>query len=373
MTELRPIEHRVPDPPRPGRPSRLLVWVAVLALFFGGIGIGWLVGSQPSSSPALTEAVAEATTTTTTTTALAEAGPPATAPVVPGSSDEPVADVAEALLPSIVQIETSAGLGSGVIYDSNGLILTAAHVVDGFRNVTVRLADGDKLPGEVLGTDANDDIAVVRVDRNGLPAAPLALGEKPRVGQLAIALGSPWGLDSTVTAGVVSAVDRPLRDSRGIVRNMIQTDAPINPGNSGGALADRYGRVIGINVSIFSVTGANSGVGFAVPIDRAYQVAQAIVEGGSVEPAFLGIRGTDNAIGEGGALITEVMPGSAAAAAGVQVGDLVTAIDGTPITGIAELAAQIRAHQPGDVVTLQVVRDGQTIDLEVELGAQPTS
>ncbi len=372
MTGLRQIDHSVSDPPRPGRPSRLLIWFAALALFVGGIGIGWLVGTEPSPTPTVTEAVAE-TTTTTAAPAPAEAGPPNTAPLVPGSSDEPVADVAEALLPSIVQIETSAGLGSGVIYDSDGLIMTAAHVVDGFRNVTVRLADGDKLPGEVLGTGANEDIAVVRVDRTGLPAAPLALGVKPRVGQLAIALGSPWGLNSTVTAGVVSAVDRPLTDPSGVTRSMIQTDAPINPGNSGGALADRYGRVIGINVSIFSVTGSNAGVGFAVPIDRAYEVAQAIVEGGSVEPAFLGVRGADNAIGEGGALITEVMPGSAAARAGIQVDDLVTAIDGRRITGIKDLAAAIRDHQPGDVVTLTIVRDGQTMDVDVELGAQPSS
>ncbi len=372
MTELRHVEPYVSDPPRPPGPSRVLIWLAALALFGAGIGIGWLVGTEPATETAGTAAVV--TAETAPSGSIPETAPPTTAPLVEGgSSAEPVADVAEALLPSIVQIQTSGGIGSGVIYDSNGLILTAAHVVDGSRNVTVRLFDGDKLPGEVLGTDANDDIAVVRVDRKGLPAAPLALDEKPRVGQLAIALGSPWGLDSTVTAGVVSAVDRPLSDARGITRSMIQTDAPINPGNSGGALADRYGRVIGINVSIFSVTGANSGVGFAVPIDRAYEVAQAIVEGKRIEPAFLGVRGTDRAIGEGGALITEVMPGSAAEQAGIQVGDLVTSLDGEPITGIRDLAAAVRSRQPGDVVELEVVRDGETLTLQVELGAQPSS
>ncbi len=372
MTELQHLEPHTTDPPRPGRPSRILVWLAALALFGAGVGIGWLVGTEPAVRPAGTVA-AEATSTSPAPT-VPETAPPTTVPLVEGrSSDEPVADVAEALLPSIVQIQTPAGIGSGVIYDSNGLILTAAHVVDGFSNVTVRLSDGDKLPGDVLGTDANNDIAVIRIDRSGLPAAPLALDEKPRVGQLAIALGSPWGLDSTVTAGVVSAVDRPLEGPRGVIRSMIQTDAPINPGNSGGALADRYGRVIGINVSIFSVAGANAGVGFAVPIDRAYEVAQAIIEGRQVEPAFLGVRGTDMAIGEGGALITEVMPDSAAERAGIRVGDLVTSLDGQQITGIQDLAAAVRSRQPGDVVTVEVVRDGETLTLEVELGAQPSS
>jgi S1-C subfamily serine protease len=196
-------------------------------------------------------------------------------------------------------------------------------------------------------------------------AAPLALDEEVRVGQLAVALGSPWGLDSTVTAGIVSAADRSLD---GV--SVIQTDASINPGNSGGPLADRFGRVIGINVSIFTTSGANDGVGFAVPIDRAYEIAQAIVSGESIEPAFLGVSGSDNEIGEAGAVVSEVYTGSAADAAGLRVGDLITAVDGESVSGIQELSAMIKERRPGESVVVEFVRNGTVSEVEVTLGAR---
>ena len=174
-----------------------------------------------------------------------------------GDSEEPVADVAAALSPSVVQIETSDGLGSGVVFRADGYILTAAHVVAGSREVTVRLADGTQLEGRVVGADDNSDVAVVQVDETGLPAA--ATTTNIRVGQMAIAIGSPWGLDQTVTAGVVSSVSRTVAGPDGVPRTAIQTDAPINPGNSGGALADRHGRVIGINDAIYSLPAAATG------------------------------------------------------------------------------------------------------------------
>jgi serine protease Do len=290
-------------------------------------------------------------------------------------SDEPIADVAEQLLRSIVQIGLPAGgVGSGVIYASDGKIMTAAHVVEGFDTVEVVLSTGEREQGTVLGADSGNDIAVIEIDRTGLPAAPLALDSKPRVGQMAIALGSPWGLDSTVTAGIVSAVDRALPDFQANrVRLMLQTDAPINPGNSGGALAGRDGRVIGINVSIFSASGANDGVGFAVPIDRAYRVAEALVAGGQFLPGYLGVSITESLDGSAGAVITEIQPSTPAASSGLQLDDRVISVDGAPIGDGDDLAAQIGGRQAGDVVQLTIVRDGEELTIDVELAERPSN
>ena len=291
---------------------------------------------------------------------------------VPG--EEPVADAAAVILPSVVQIQTGAGsgsgVGSGVIYDSDGLILTAAHVVAGSENVTVRFNDGEEVQGTVLGGTSGADVAVVQVDRTGLPAAELAVDDEPRVGQMAIAVGSPWGLQSTVTSGIISAVDQSI-PSGASARAVLQTDAAINPGNSGGPLVDREGRVIGINVSIFSLSGANDGVGFAVPIDIAADVAEQIVAGETIQSAFLGVVGEDVESGQAGASITEVSPGTAADEAGVEVGDLVISLDGVRIQGIADLAAQVQTHRPGATVELEVIRDGEQIVLQVTLGERP--
>lgn len=363
------------------RAPRILVFLAVVAVFAGGIGIGWLAGPPPATEIPVTTTTTPATTTLTDPETDVVAPPPdntappsdpSTDPLVGANSEEPVADVAEALLPSVVEIELPAGgLGSGVIYDSNGRILTAGHVVIGVDTVLVRFANGDRVPGRVIGTDDGNDIAVIEVDATGLPAAPLALDDDPRPGQLAIALGSPWGLNSTVTSGIISAVDQSIEGPDGNIRLMLQTDASINPGNSGGPLADRYGRIIGINVSIYSASGANDGVGFAVPIDRAYRVARAIVEGGSFEPAFLGVTIAPTDTGRAGSVITTITPGTAAEQSGLQLGDIVVAVDGDPIADYIDLAAVIRNYAAGDVVILEVQRDGKTEFFEVELGPRP--
>lgn len=323
--------------------------VAPLAV---GVGLGWLAFSSPTTAPEVAPPPAAAVQET--------AAPVATA--------EPVADVADALLPSVVQIETARGLGSGVIYDSDGLILTAAHVVEGNREVRVRLSDGTQLVGEVLGGDSAADIAVVRVDATGLPAARLALDEEVRVGQLAVAIGSPYGLDSTVTSGVVSAVNQSVGNRSGF-QSLIQTDAAINPGNSGGALANRDGEVIGINVSIYSSTGGNEGVGFAVPIGLAADLADAVVSGDPISTAVLGVSGTNAEGTISGALITQVEPGSAAAAAGVEIGDVITSVDGVRVHGIGDLAAQVQSHRPGDEIVLEIHRAGSTTQITATLGS----
>jgi S1-C subfamily serine protease len=295
-------------------------------------------------------------------------------PLVPG--DEPVADAAAIILPSVVQIQTGAGpnsgVGSGVIYDSDGLILTAAHVVQGHETVTVRFDDGEQVEGTVVGGTTGADVAVVQVDRTGLPAAELALDEEPQVGQMAIAVGSPWGLQGTVTAGIISAVDQAIPQG-GTARAVLQTDAAINPGNSGGPLVDRQGRVIGINVSIFSLSGANDGVGFAVPIDVAHDIAERVVAGEEIQSAYLGVSLGVVESGQAGALIEQVTSGTGAAEAGLQPGDLVISIEGTPVQSGGDLAAQIQTHQPGDSVDLVLIRDGEQITVTVTLGERPAN
>jgi S1-C subfamily serine protease len=286
--------------------------------------------------------------------------------------DEPVASVARALLPTVVQLETDQGLGSGVIYDKNGYILTAAHVVEGANQVTVRLADGTKLNGRVLGTDSGTDIGVVKVDRNNLQPAALALKVQLQVGQTAVAIGSPFGLEGSVTSGVVSAVNRSLPAQQdGSVLEVLQTDAPINPGNSGGALADREARVIGINDSIRSESGGNEGIGFAIPIDIAAASAARIVSGKSTASGYLGVSGTDPTLGQAGALVNEVVSGGPAARAGLQVGDLITSVNGKGIQSMDDLAAQVRLLGPGQKVQLRVVRGGQQQTITATLTKRP--
>ncbi len=297
---------------------------------------------------------------------LASRDGPTNAPAASQSAtvDDPVVRVAQILLPSVVQIRSGIGAGSGVIYKSNGYILTAAHVVEGADTVTVRLADGSRLDGKVLGRDPGRDVAVVKVNRTKLRAARIAR-DPVSVGQLAVAIGSPFGLQDSVTAGVVSGVGRTLPTGEAIV-DAIQTDAPVNPGNSGGPLADRLGRVIGINVAVRG-NGADS-VAFAVPIDAAMETVRRLEKGESPAPvAFLGVTGTDPSSGPGGALVTDVQPGTPAAKVGLKAGDLITAVDGVAITSMSELAAIVRHHAPGDRVRLRFTRDGKRHSVEVVL------
>ncbi len=349
---------RVPTPTAPPTKSaRRHIWpnlVSALLLVVASSGITYLVvtDSEPD-----TGVVAGS---------QSDAGNDAPAVV----ADEPIANAAAVILPSVVQIQSGGGVGSGVIYDSNGLILTAAHVVAGADTVTVRFNDGEEIQGTVLGGTSGADVAVVQVDRSGLEAADLALGEDPLVGQMAIAVGSPWGLQGTVTAGIISAVDQSI-PSGGSARAVLQTDAAINPGNSGGPLVDREGRVLGINVSIFSLSGANDGVGFAVPIDVASDIAEQVVAGDSIETAFLGVSLGNVESGQAGALIAEVTPGSAADEAGVQVGDLILSIDGVQVQGGPDLAAQVQTHRPGTTVEVVLMRDGEQLTFNVTLDQRP--
>jgi len=341
--------------PTPQKP-RLQGWLSAL-MFFAAVallvaGIMWV---YPDSSP-------EGVDATTTTAPEVDVTLPST-PV----GNEPVADAAEVILPSVVHIQTQEGVGSGVIYDSDGLIITAAHVVEGSDTVRIRFSDGEQVSGTVLGTAEEVDIAVIEVDRDGLPTATFSQ-EKPRVGQMAIAVGSPWGLESTVTSGIISAVDQ-TNCAIDTCASMVQTDAAINPGNSGGALVDRAGQVVGINVSIFSTSGANDGVGFAVPADIATTYADGIISGEPIETAFLGVQADDvNTEGQAGAEITVIVADSGAEDAELQVGDVIVGFDGVPIRGFGDLVAQVRSHQPGETVDILLIRGGEETSIQVTLG-----
>jgi S1-C subfamily serine protease len=270
----------------------------------------------------------------------------------------------------VVEIRHGSGVGSGFVYDANGYIMTAAHVIEDVDQVQVRLYDGTELQGEVVGTDERNDVGVVKVDRTGLKAAPLGIGQDLQVGQLAVAIGSPFGLNETVTAGIISSTDRILGDGR----EVIQTDAPINPGNSGGVLADRQGRVIGINSAIRPGNNSNGnvGIGFAVPIDIAAKSAAAIVKGEQIQIGYLGVTTSLTTTGgRDGALIQEVAPDSPAARAGIRPGDLVVTIDGKAVENYSELVIAIRNHQPGDKVTLGVVRGGSETTVTATLTERP--
>ena len=333
------------------RPSRWLAGaVAGVVLLAAGYGISEAIDRDPAPAGA----------------GIPTAAPVAASPIPSG--EEPAAAVAKALLPTVVEIRHDNGLGSGFVYDSNGFIMTAAHVVQGVDQVDVRLYDGTKITGKVVGTDELNDVAVVKVDRTGLAAAPLATGQTLQVGQLAIAIGSPFGLNETVTAGIISSTDRILEG-----REVIQTDAPINPGNSGGVLADRRGRVIGINDAIRPGDNSNGnvGIGFAVPIDIAAKSAAAIVKGEEIQIGYLGVSMGDATGGQDGAVVQEVTPDSPAARAGLQPGDVVVSIDGKAVQDRSELVAAIRGHKPGDKVTLVVDRGGNETTITATLTQRP--
>ena len=278
-----------------------------------------------------------------------------------GPSD--IATAAALVSPAVVQLESEVGLGSGVIYDSEGLILTAAHVVNGVSEVDVRLADGRLLEGRVIGTHTANDIAVLAISGADLPVAALGYGTGADVGETAIALGSPFGLNQTVTAGIISATGRNIN---GVP--MVQTDAAINPGNSGGPLINAAGQVIGINDIIFSEGGGNDGIGFAVAINVAIVVADQIVAGGDIQLATLGVAAIPDTSGNGGAIVREVLPGSAAEEADLQVGDRIVAINGETILDPGQLFAAVVSHRPGSSAEIDFTRDGRLMRTTTTLG-----
>jgi S1-C subfamily serine protease len=350
----------------------VLLLAGLLTGVTGGV-VGYLAGSR--IVPALLDP----------DSTLSSVSPPIERP--PGS----IADIARRVLPVVVSIEVSSaggsGTGSGVVIDGNGYVLTNNHVVSevatsGSGTLRVRFNDQSAADARIAGRDPKTDLAVLKVDKPGLTVAALGDSSKIAVGDPVIAVGSPLGLASTVTSGIVSALDRPVRlggdsgtsgsDTNAVI-NAIQTDASINPGNSGGALVDAAGAVIGINSAIATLsTGSGQsgsiGLGFAIPINEARAIAQQLIRTGKVQHATLGVTArsvTDGA--RDGALVESVAAGSAAASAGIKAGDVITRVGDRLVGGSDDLVVQVRTRNVGEKVELTYVRGGRTTKVTATL------
>ncbi len=283
-----------------------------------------------------------------------------------------------------IQSRRGGGLGSGMIYRNDGLILTNAHVVKGADTVTVTLSDGRKFKNaKVLGRDERTDIAVVKIDATDLPVVQLGDSDDVKVGNWAIAVGNPFGLDHTLTVGVISAKSREIDLAKnGETRtDYLQTDASINPGNSGGPLLDIYGRVIGINNAIYSESGGNQGIGFAIPVNTARNIADKLAKDGRVRRGYLGVsirNAEDVSAGFGldpnlkGVLVESVAnPNTPGAKAGLKAGDVITKFNGEPVSKSTELQRAVGNSPVGSAVTVTVIRDGQPVQLKATLEELP--
>lgn len=314
-------------------------------------------------------------------------------PPSPGSSADSfsvIPSVVSDVQPSVVTINTGRGLGSGVIYKSNGLIITNDHVVTNDNigapvngnHVQVQFADGKQMTGTVKATDPVTDLAIVQVDRNNLPVATFE-SALPPVGSLAIALGSPLGFQDTVTAGIISGLHRevPGAVQQGSFQlvDVIQTDAAISPGNSGGALVDGNKRIIGINDAYLPPKSGAVAIGFAIPASTVTKIADELIATGHATHAFLGVVSGDitpqiaSQLGgvSSGAVVEQVAPNTPAAQANLQPGDVIQGVDGTTISNAEDLVKVLLDHKPGDTVSLKVVRGGQTSTIKVTLSGRP--
>jgi len=361
------------SPQKRSRAGALTAGALAIAVVSAGIGGGVAVLAQPDQP------------TPSFSSGAATPGMPA-ASVPPGSVEQ----VAAKVVPSVVKLETNMGRateeGSGIVLSSDGLILTNNHVVatggapGGRAQTKVTFSDGRTAPFSVVGTDPSSDIAVVRAEGVS-DLTPIALGSSSdlRVGQDVVAIGSPLGLEGTVTVGIVSALNRPVAaggDSRNqnTVLDAIQTDAAINPGNSGGALVNMNGELVGVNSAIATLGGASAesqsgsiGLGFAIPVDQAKRIADELVQNGTASHASLGVQvGNDASVD--GARIVEVTEGGAAAAAGLPSGVVVTKVDGRVINSADALVAAVRSKAPGTKVTLTFDGPGGSQSLDVTLG-----
>lgn len=280
------------------------------------------------------------------------------------------------------QPRRSRGLGSGIIVTKDGYILTNNHVVDDADKVTVTLNDNRTFDAKVIGTDAASDLAVIKIDAKDLPVLPLGNSDAVRVGDVALAIGNPLGVGQTVTSGIISAKGRSTgAGSAESFEDFIQTDAPINQGNSGGALINTSGELVGINSQILSPSGGNIGIGFAIPSNMAKNVMDQLVKNGKVRRGFLGVSlqpiTSDLAASfklsePRGALAAQVEAGSPAERAGLKRGDVITAINGTSVTDTNSLRNRIAATQPGEQVSLTVLRNGAEQKIQATLGERPT-
>jgi putative serine protease PepD len=355
---------RQPAPGGRGRGRRRAATAACVVVI-GAAGVGGgaaLLGGDDGTTPA---ASAIAGTTTL----------PQAAPRSPSASGT-VSAVYEKAAPAVVSIKSGGGQGTGFLVNSDGTIVTNAHVVGTSSSVQVQFGeDGRSITGRVLGADESSDLAVVKIDASaarGVKPLELADASTVEVGDLVVAIGNPFGLDRTVTSGVVSATGRSIEAPNGFsISDAIQTDAAINPGNSGGPLLDADGRVIGVNSQIATsgAGGGNVGVGFAVPSTLISQIVPTLSSGGTVQRAYLGVSTGDAT--SGGAVVGDVTQGGPAADAGIRSGDTLVKVDGTTIGSADDVSAAIADRKPGDRVAVRVRRGGSDVDLQVTLGSRP--
>jgi putative serine protease PepD len=281
--------------------------------------------------------------------------------------------------PAVVSVKTNEGSGTGFLISRDGKLVTNAHVVGSSSRVIVRFGSrGSSLDAAVIGTDASDDLAVLSIDAGAIPKAvkPLQFADSRtvRIGDPAIAIGNPFGLDRTATQGIVSAVGRHIEAPNGFeIDSVIQTDAPINPGNSGGPLLDSSAHVIGVNSQIATGGGGNGnvGIGFAIPSNTVRQVVPQLEQRKVVRHAYLGLSSSVSPNGADGALVRDLVAGGPADKGGIQVGDLVTEVDGRHVFDPSDISAAIAQRNPGDTVGVTVQRAGAPIHLNVKLGQRP--
>jgi S1-C subfamily serine protease len=281
-----------------------------------------------------------------------------------------------------VTILTQSGLGSGVVWSGDGTIVTDEHVIRGNSQVTVAFADGRRVGGKVLASDRPTDLAVVKADRGGLPAATFARTVPP-LGGTTIAIGSPLGFANTVSVGVVSGLNRSIPGSAQqgtALANLLQTDAAISPGDSGGGLFNGSGEVIGINEAYLPPSTGAVDLGFATPVSTVQQVVPQLLRSGKVAHPFVGVQlaqltpDVANQLGvkaNEGAIVLSVVSGSPAAKAGIAEGDVITAVDGKPLNTVEDFIGALRQHQPGDVITVTIVRGDATRQVKVTVGEEP--
>jgi putative serine protease PepD len=358
----RPRTHAAGEPA--GRPRIPTIFALIVGMLIAGaFAIGTLVGKGNDSTKPLPAV--------------------ASRPINTKQGQTQAGAIYAKAVPAVVSIRTGAGSGTGFLIDNTHTIVTNAHVVDSSRHVTVRFgAKGTDLDGTVLGIDASSDLAVVHLQPGSAPKSahplPLADSRSVQVGDTAIAIGNPFGLDRTATEGIVSGLGRQIQAPNGFeIDQAIQTDAPINPGNSGGPLLDASGRVIGVNSQIETGGSGNGnvGIGFAVPSNTVREVVPILEQGKSVEHAFLGVEAAADVSGlaPAGAEIANVTAGGPAEAAGLQPGDIIVAIDGKKIDSFDQVSEIVNSHKVGDEIDVRVDRGGGERSFHVKLGTRPKS
>jgi putative serine protease PepD len=361
----------------PRNTKTLVVAVAAAALAGGGAGAGAVAlshSSSPHSAGAATPAAASSANNVAATSALT------------------LEQIAKQSTKSVVKVDatssasqspypyggggnggsggTESATGTGFVYDGDGHIVTNEHVIDGASSVSVKLSDGSTWKATVVGSDTSSDLAVLKISAPAAKLTPLPLADSSavQVGDGVVAIGNPFGLDGTVTSGIVSAVDREIAaPDETPIEGAIQTDAAINHGNSGGPLLNLQGKVIGVTAQIQSESGGNDGVGFAIPSNTVRSIADQLIATGKAQHALLGVN-VKTALN--GVAIASVESGSGADSAGLKVGDVITGVDGASVTTAERLRAAIAAHAPGDKLSLSLLRGGKTQTLTVTLGAR---